>query len=382
LLAVSRETLALSPERLLLTALNGGDLRLGRGTVMQGTPQDVANFTVDGAPVTLFLNRYTHLPTAVDYAGPLARSGYWAFAGDATMRTYFGYWWLAKNGVRLPLQRNVERNGLPDSVMTIDRLEIDGSTTRADFDIPDNMRQRFDDDPKGGDLDALPLGDPSHPPVEMAPGITLIPGRWNVTLVHQTNGIVVIEAPISSGYSSKVLDEVRRRYPDLPVKAVVTTSDSWPHIGGIREYAARGIPIYCLDLNQPIIRRTASASHASHPDLQEQAKRIPRLVPVSDHVQIGAGANRIDLYPLRGETSERQMMVWFPGRKLLYGSDPFQRNEAGDYTFPQTVDELRSAAAREHLHPEKFFMMHIEPTPWDDLTQVVTKAEARQSPGY
>ena len=31
--------------------------------------------------------------------------------------------------------------------------------------------------------------------------IVHIPGAWNVTLVRQTDGIVVVEAPISSGYS-------------------------------------------------------------------------------------------------------------------------------------------------------------------------------------
>jgi hypothetical protein len=30
------------------------------------------------------------------------------------------------------------------------------------------------------------------------------------------------------------------RYPGVKVKAVVTTSDAWPHLGGVREYVARG----------------------------------------------------------------------------------------------------------------------------------------------
>lgn len=378
LLLLSRETLALSPERLLLTALTANDLDLVRSSILQGVPQDVVRFTLDDAPVTIFLNRYTHLPTAVDYDGPVARSGYWAFGGDTRMRTYFSYWWLGEHGLKIPLQRNVERNGLPESVETIDELEINGQIAGGVFDIPADLRQHFDKDPKAGDLEALPLGDPKRPPVELAPGITLIPGRWNVTIVRQPDGIVIIEAPISSGYSTKVIDEVARRYPHEPVKALVSTSDSWPHIAGIREYAARGIPIFCLDLNQPIIRRWVSAPHSRNPDFQQQRKRLPRLVPVSDHVAIGAGANRIDLYPLRGETSERQMFVWFPEQKLLYGSDPFQRSDSGSYTFPQTVDELKSAAARNHLDPNTFFMMHMGPTPWADLAKVVGSDHLRE----
>lgn len=85
------------------------------------------------------------------------------------------------------------------------------------------------------------------------------------------------------------------------------------------------------------------------------------------------------IYPIRGETSERQMMVWFPARKLLYGSDPFQRDDRGSYSFPQTVDELRSAVTREGLTPSTFFMMHMTLTPWSDLASVVATAKRQQT---
>ena len=109
-----------------------------------------------------------------------------------------------------------------------------------------------------------------RPAAELAPGIIQIPGNFNVTLVKQTDGIVIIEAPISSGYSDKVIAEAKKRFPDLPVKAVISTSDSWPHIGGVREYVARNIPIYALDLNQPILDRIVAAPHHTNPDALER----------------------------------------------------------------------------------------------------------------
>ncbi|MEO8999280.1 MAG: hypothetical protein ABI227_12125 [Rhodanobacter sp.] len=95
-------------------------------------------------------------------------------------------------------------------------------------------------------VDEIPLGNPGQPAVALEPGIIHIPGAWNVNLIRQDDGIVVLEGPISSGYSVRVLAEAHKRFPDLPVKAVITTSDSWPHIGGLREYVARDIPIYAL----------------------------------------------------------------------------------------------------------------------------------------
>jgi hypothetical protein len=85
---LTRERMALSPERLLLTALDARDVHTELDAVLQSVPQNVVVFTLDGAPVQVFLNAYTHLPTAVDYSGPLAHSSYWGFLGDVTQRTY------------------------------------------------------------------------------------------------------------------------------------------------------------------------------------------------------------------------------------------------------------------------------------------------------
>jgi hypothetical protein len=74
------------------------------------------------------------------------------------------------------------------------------------------------------------------------------------------------------------------------------------------------------------------------------------------------------------------MIVWMPGHRLVYGSDLFQRDPAGGYSFPQTVSELLDAAARNGLEPERFYMMHIGPTAWDALAGVVADAVAKDSP--
>lgn len=379
LLAAAREALALSPERLLLTALAAPDLARDRDQVLQGVSHQVVRFRLDDAPVRLFLNAATHLPTMVEYSGPLARSGYWRFLGDVTMQTSYGLWWIAKGGVRLPLQANVVRNGLPDNEISYTAVTINGPVEETRLRIAPELRATFTSGSVPDSLEELPFAG-GKPPTEVAPGILLYSGAWNVTLVRQDDGVVVIETPISSGYSAKALVEAQRRFPGLPVKAVITTSDSWPHLAGIREYAARGIPIYCLDLNAPVVQRIIAAPHRSRPDRLERQPRLPILRPVSSRTLIGDGTNRIELYPLRGETSERQMMAYLPQRRLLYGSDPFQRIGDGEYAYPQTVSELVDAVARNGLKPTTFFMMHIGPTPWSDLPAVILRAAGRDSP--
>lgn len=360
----AHEALALSPERLLLTAITAPDVRLERRIVLQSVPQDVVAFTFDGAQARLYLNAYTHLPTALDYEGALARQGYWRFLGDTEMRTYFSFWWKAE-GIRMPMQWDIYRNGLHDSTLVIDSMSINGPIVQSDMQIPQALRTAFAKSATAEPFSTL------GPTVDIAPGISFIGGPWNVMLVRQSDGLVVIEAPISSAYSELILKAAAKRYPKLRIKAVISTSDSWPHIAGLRPYVARGIPIYCLDLNKPALTRLASMSFASNPDALSLIERSPRLITVSTKLSLGRGENRIELFPIRGETSERQMMAYLPGPRILYGSDPFQMDSDGSYLTMETVSELVDAVAREGIDPRSFVMMHIPQTSWSSLLKAM-----------
>jgi hypothetical protein len=218
----------------------------------------------------------------------------------------------------------------------------------------------------------MPLGRPGRPAVELAPGIVQIPGWWNVALVRQSDGVVVLEAPISSGYSAKIIAEAERRFPGLPVKAVISTSDAWPHLGGVREYVARGVPVYLLDLNRSIVERALKAPHTAVPDALAKTPREAKLNAISSRTELGSGVNRIELYPVRGEGGERMVMVYFPSIGLLYGSDLVQKNPDGSYFSAQYLSELVAAAQREKLTVDRVFALHQGVTPW---TEVVAAAK-------
>lgn len=197
-----------------------------------------------------------------------------------------------------------------------------------------------------------------------------------MTLVRQSDGVVVIEAPISSGYSDKGLADAKKRFPGLPLKAVVSTSDAWPHIGGVREYVARDIPVYALDLNRPILERLVSSPRHFHPDALERQRKKPRFRIVFNKTIIGSGPNRIELYPIRSESGERMMMVYFPEHKLLYGSDLVQGRPDGSFFMPEYLSELIDAVGREKLTISWIFAMHMGVRPWSEIEAAVAKAKA------
>lgn len=365
----AEEALALSPERVLITALASPDLHRLPDLKLQGVPHHEVEFSWQGSPVRIFLNADTHLPTAVEWVRAYPFGMFWSIWGDVTTRVYYSFWWL-QNGLHYPLQKDIFRNGLADQTETITRIDFNPAFSAADFAITPEIRTAFA-------ARATKTADDREPKVsggsEIVPGVLFIRGSWNTTLIRQEDGIVILEAPISSGYAARVIELAETKYPGVPIKAVITTSDSWPHIGGVREYVARGVPVYVLDRTVPLIERFVGAPRSTYPDKLAKAARRADLRAVSSKTTIGAGANRIELYPIHGETSERQMMVYFPEHKLLYGSDPFQQMD-GKFFYPQTVYELQAAVEREHLAVDRFFMMHIGPNPWSAAVKAVQEA--------
>jgi hypothetical protein len=203
------------------------------------------------------------------------------------------------------------------------------------------------------------------------PGIIKIPGAWDVAIIRQEDGLVILEAPISSGYSSKVIREAARLYPHSKIKAVITTSDAFPHFGGLRQYVAQGIPIYALDLNTPILGRLVAAPHSFHPDSLQSTFRKPQFKVVSGRTVLGKGASRLELIPFRTESGERMMMVYFPERRLLYASDLVQKSLKGGFFMPQYLSEVIQAVTRENISVENVFALHTDLTPWSELLSAV-----------
>ena len=86
---------------------------------------------------------------------------------------------------------------------------------------------------------------------------------------------------------------------------------------------------------------------------------------------MGSGANRLELYPVRGETGERMMLAFLPGTGLLWASDLYQAGRDGP---PEYVWEILEAARREKLDVKTVVAMHSDPTPWAKLNEIVEAA--------
>ncbi|WP_250626819.1 hypothetical protein [Pinirhizobacter soli] len=361
----AKDVFGLGPERLLLNALAARDLQYAPSKWLRSTPHAVVQFTYLGTQVSVLLNAHNHLPDALERTRTF--NDFWYAFGDIRQRIYFDNWNVVQ-GVVFPTNRIDWRNGIWYSSTQILNPAFNGAVDPAQFAMDPAVAAKSLES-KGWKRE---FSDKKR--VELAPGIELFQGSWNTTLIKQDDGVLVLEAPISSSYVHGILDKVRSEYPGVPIKGVLSTSDSWPHMAGVRQAVAEGVPVYILDLNKPLLDRLVSSPHSLKPDDLQSHPKKPQWTVVAGRLEIGHGANQVVVYPLRGAATERQYMVYFPKQKLLYASDTLVLNADNTLYDPELMVEVSQAVTREHLDVNSVYAMHQGPTPWAQVRQLVEQA--------
>jgi len=104
-------------------------------------------------------------------------------------------------------------------------------------------------------------------------------------------------------------------------------------------------------------------------------RKTPRWKAVSQKETVGSGDNRIELYPLRGASTGRQYLAYFPASRLLYASDPLALNEDASLYDPQLMHEVAQAVKRANLKVDRVFAMHQAPMPCVEVAARVEKSQ-------
>ncbi len=346
-----------SPERVLSLAAAASDLRSDGTVTHWGVVHDVVSFPWRTGRMRIEISRESRLPTAVEIVRTYPDDFRRAPFGDITLRFEYVDWDVDAAGIWWPRQQIISQNGEPLRNITIDSVAFDSTPTPSDtFAILDSARAQFAAQARR----TVRFFRRSGPAQELRDGIVRVPDYWTMTIVRQDDGIVIFEAHISAAYLHDVIGEARHRYPGLPIKAIVMSSDPWAHLGGVREAMAMGIPIYVNARSVPFLQKVSRAPHTLDPDSLQRVPRPPHLIPVSGKTVIGSGKNRIELYPVGGSYAERMTMAYFPELRMLYGADLVFATEGGGYDRAPAID-LRRAVARERLAVDTVFCVQAKP---------------------
>jgi hypothetical protein len=362
------DQLAANPEIALVAGRAASGLR-SDGTVLRyGVVHDIVSWPYANGRMRAELDRDTHLPTRISLTRSYPRDFRRAQLGDVTVSYDLTDWIQEEGGLVYPHQIISRVNGEPQRDVTISTITRDAAAPADSFQIGDSARVDWARNVKLSPA-SFHLGDNGTLP-DVADGIVRLKDFWATTLVKQTDGVLIFEAHLSGQYLRDVIAEAARRWPGARVKGLVMTSDPWAHLGGLREAVALGIPIYVSGRSIPALTAVLKTPHTLATDVLATAPRAPQFIAINARTSIGAGVNRVELFPVRGAYAERMTMAYFPEQKLLYGADlVFASRPAGTGYFRTAAIDLLRAVGREGLTVERLFCVQATPViQWKDFT--------------
>jgi hypothetical protein len=241
---------------------------------------------------------------------------------------------------------NVERNLSSISLVSPDsapRLAVPESTREMGFAVEPFLRPLNPDTIRLGAA-AFLLKNPGY--AEM-----VVLARDTVFIFDATQGEQ--RARLDSGW-------IGRLFPGKHPIALIVSDLAWPHIAGVRYWAAQGVPIYAHRAAVRMIDSVVARRWTVGPDLLERAKkrRAPRIIPVTDTLRLAGGD--LLLFAIDGVSSEVALAGFDGGDGLLWASDYIQDSSAPS----MYLDEMCHALVRVHRTPERVVAEHLTVTPW------------------
>ena len=144
-------------------------------------------------------------------------------------------------------------------------------------------------------------------------------------LVEFKDYLVIIEGPTGDDRSMATIAEAKRMFPNKPIKYLVNTHHHFDHSGGIRTYAAEGIPIITHESHRRYYEQEIfKNAHSLNPDRLAKMPRPLMIETVKDKRVLTDGAMTLELHLAKGNLhAEGLLVAYIPKEKLLIQADMF-----------------------------------------------------------
>jgi glyoxylase-like metal-dependent hydrolase (beta-lactamase superfamily II) len=316
-----------APVKILLTAASHSSLRRRADADVNGQTNHVLSFLDNNDEFHLYIDAKTHLPTQVDILedDPLE--------GDSSYVLRYGDW-RQSGTVMLPYSLRTELNGKPLQEEQIKSIQHNLPFAADPFAIaPEVRNEKPDAKPLAsqwilrriaGNVSYLDFGRP--PSVEwhrLADGVHKIQGVGHATIVvEMRDHLIAIEGPLYDQRTAPVVQSIKDKFPNKPIRYVIPTHHHLDHAGGIRAFMATGATIVVPFAAKEFYRRVAIAPHTRKPD--SLAKRPAGVVIEAfggGPRILSDGQRRVEVHPLPLPHAEDLVVVYLPAEKIIIEAD-------------------------------------------------------------
>jgi glyoxylase-like metal-dependent hydrolase (beta-lactamase superfamily II) len=227
---------------------------------------------------------------------------------------------------------------------------------------------------------------------QLAPGVVLMGGgSHNSIAVEFKDFVTVIEGPLSNQRTNAVVAEVRKTFPNKPIRYLVNTHNHFDHLGGVRGYVAEGATVITDDKNRNFYQRVVLAPQPR--SLQNDRLSTRPFAPTgpgtlelqtfTDHYTISDGSETIELYHVDGlNHSDNMLVAYLPKEKILINADLYSPPAAGGNlaNVNNNAVVLFNNVKRLKLDVSQHVPIHGNPGQQADFDRIVGPVAARTRP--
>jgi glyoxylase-like metal-dependent hydrolase (beta-lactamase superfamily II) len=258
-------------------------------------------------------------------------------ARDTEVEVYFTDWKVNDQKISYPGEVLFAYDGQIIHQDTRSAFETNPALDPKKFDFPAGASPKFDaEEAKRGAAShqfhevyesvGIALDGPQNlaNPIPIAPGVWQLQGGiHNVGIIEQSNGLVMLDAPIHELRSKAVLAWAAQQYPNKPIKHVIVTHFHDDHSGGVREIAATGADVIVGAASGDYFRRALKAPSTVYPDtLSKSPKAVPVIeVPADGSYTIADPLRPVTAYPVENIHAADMLMIYTPDSKALWVTD-------------------------------------------------------------
>ena len=347
--------------------LNAADrpssLRFVGSTSFDGLAHDVVNYTnEDGFAISLYIDPKSHLLSKYETLGTDP------YSGDVINEFIFPAY-REQNGRLVPTGRIDKRAG--DVMLDVTYLDVvwNASLTEDDF-KPEGIRPAT----------PAPTNAPSS--TKYAANVYTVSANpdYNALVVGFKDYVFVMEAPNNDAASRRVIAEIRKLFPDKPIRYLAVTHHHDDHGGGIRTYVAEGATVIGLPGEKAFFEKVMRSRFTLNPDALTLKPQPLKWESIEGRKRVLTdGTTTVELIDIGPSPHAEEMLIaYLPNEKLVFQADLLDRATTNE---PPTINDITVHFSNwldtSKLDVVGVLAVHGPPSTRDELRQGVAEIKKK-----